>query len=389
MMRTSEKIIASRTGLPFAVQPLKMEAEGGCGVIGAACTVPIEGKYLLQSLVQMRNRGNGKGGGIAAVGLDPEQLGVTRQVLDEDYLVQIAYLDPGARREVENEFIFPFFDVDSSSKADEIEDYKEVGLEVKPPEVYRYFCRVKKGALNSFAAEKGLEGLDKAELEDEFVYQNSYQLNFRYYSSLGEKKAFVLSHGKDMIVLKLVGFGDDVVRYYQLENFRAHIWIGHHRYPTKGRVWHPGGAHPFVGLHEALVHNGDFANYHSMVEYLAQRKIRPLFLTDTEVSVLLFDLLNRVYRYPLEYLIEAMAPTTERDFDMLPEEKKSLYRMVQSTHIHGSPDGPWFFIVARNEPQKRQWQLLGIIRPAGRQSEDWGNRLGKASDQCNAWKTGE
>ena len=359
-MRTSDKIIASRTGLASTVQSLKMEAEGGCGVIGAACTVPIEGKYLLQSLVQMRNRGNGKGGGIAAVGLDPEQLGVTRQVLDEDYLVQIAYMDPSARREVENEFIFPLFEVDSSSKVDEIEDYKEVGLEVKPPEVYRYFCRVKKGALNGFMAEKGLEGLDRAELEDELVYQNSYRLNVRYYSSLGEKKAFVLSHGKDMIVLKLVGFGDDVVRYYQLENFRAHIWIGHHRYPTKGRVWHPGGAHPFVGLHEALVHNGDFANYHSMVEYLAQRKIRPLFLTDTEVSVLLFDLLNRVYRYPLEYLIEAMAPTTERDFELLPEEKKSLYRMVQSTHIHGSPDGPWFFIVARNEPQKRQWQLLGI-----------------------------
>ncbi len=359
-MRTSDKIIASRAGIASTVESLKMEAEGGCGVIGAACTVPIEGKYLLQSLVQMRNRGNGKGGGIAAVGLDPEQLGVTRQVLDEDYLVQIAYLDPSTRREVENEFIFPFFEVDSSSKVDEMEDYKEVGLEVKPPEVYRYFCRVKKGALNSFVAEKGLEGLDNVELEDEFVYQNSYQLNVRYYSSLGEKKAFVLSHGKDMIVLKLVGFGDDVVRYYQLENFRAHIWIGHHRYPTKGRVWHPGGAHPFVGLHEALVHNGDFANYHSLVEYLAQRKIRPLFLTDTEVSVLLFDLLNRVYRYPLEYLIEAMAPTTERDFEMLPDEKKSLYRMVQSTHIHGSPDGPWFFIVARNEPEKRQWQLLGI-----------------------------
>src|SRR5713226_6057566 len=359
-MRTSEKIIASRAGLPVSVQPLKMEAEGGCGVIGAACTVPIEGKYLLQSLVQMRNRGNGKGGGIAAVGLDPEQLGVTRQVLDEDYLVQIAYLDPGARREVENEFIFPFFDVDSSSKADEIEDYKEVGLEVKPPEVYRYFCRVKKSALNSFAAEKGLEGLDKAELEDEFVYQNTYRLNLRYYSSLGEKKAFVLSHGKDLIVLKLVGYGDDVIRYYQLEDFRAHIWVGHHRYPTKGRVWHPGGAHPFVGLHEALVHNGDFANYHSMVEYLAQRKIRPLFLTDTEVSVLLFDLLNRVYRYPLEYLIEAMAPTTERDFELLPEAKKTVYQAIQSTHIHGSPDGPWFFIVARNEPTKRVQQLLGI-----------------------------
>src|SRR5881397_3235653 len=359
-MRTSDKIIASRTGLAYTAQSSKMEAEGGCGVIGAACTVPIEGKYLLQSLVQMRNRGNGKGGGIAAVGLDPEQLGVTRQVLDEDYLVQIAYIDPSARREVENEFIFPLFEVDSSSKVDEIEDYKEVGLEVKPPEVYRYFCRVKKGALNGFMAEKGLEGLDRAELEDEFVYQNSYRLNVLYYSSLGEKKAFVLSHGKDMIVLKLVGFGDDVVRYYQLENFRAHIWIGHHRYPTKGRVWHPGGAHPFVGLHEALVHNGDFANYHSMVEYLAQRNTHPLFLTDTEASALLFDLISRVYKYPLEYLIEALAPTTERDFQLLPDDKRKIYRVIQTSHIHGSPDGPWFFIVARNDVEKNAWQLLGI-----------------------------
>ncbi len=362
IMGTAEKIIESRSRLPVPDEAaVKAEAEGGCGVIGAACTIPIEGKYLLQPLIQMRNRGNGKGGGIAAVGLDPEQLGVSQKVLDGDYLIQIAYLDPDVRGSVESDFIRPFFEVDSSSKVPSLEDFREVsGLEVKPPEVFRYFCRVKPEALEEFAGENSPRGLDRSALEDEFVYQNTYRLNIRYYSSLGEKKAFVLSHGKDMTVLKLVGYGDDVVRYYKLENFTAHIWIGHHRYPTKGRVWHPGGAHPFVGLHEALVHNGDFANYHSIVEYLAQRKIRPLFLTDTEVSVLLFDLLNRVYRYPLEYLIEAMAPTTERDFEMLPEEKKSIYQAIQSTHIHGSPDGPWFFIVARNDPTKHVQQLLGI-----------------------------
>src|SRR3989442_364939 len=360
-MRTSDKIIASRTGLAYTAQSSKMEAEGGCGVIGAACTVPIEGKYLLQSLVQMRNRGNGKGGGIAAVGLDPGQLGVSRQVLDEDYLIQIAYLDPSVRGEVEAEFIHSVFDVDNSSRVPALADYNDLpGLEVSPPEVFRYFCRVRKDVLDKFAREHGLESLDSESLEDEFVYQNSYGLNVRFYSSLGEKKAFVLSHGKNMIVLKLVGYGDDVVRYYKLEDFRAHIWIGHHRYPTKGRVWHPGGAHPFVGLHEALVHNGDFANYHSITEYLAQRNIHPLFLTDTEVSVLLFDLISRVYKYPLEYLIEALAPTTERDFEMLPEERKRIYRAIQSTHIHRSPDGPCYFIVARNEPSKHVLQLLGI-----------------------------
>ncbi|MDI6810064.1 MAG: hypothetical protein QMD80_00015 [archaeon] len=134
-----------------------------------------------------------------------------------------------------------------------------------------------------------------------------------------------------------------MVKYYKLDNFRAHVWIAHQRYPTKGKVWHPGGAHPFIGMHEALVHNGDFANYHSLVEYLEQRGRHPLFLTDTEVAVLLFDLLNRKYNYPLEYIIEAMAPTTELDFDRLLPQKQEIYHAIQTSHLHGSPDGPWFF----------------------------------------------
>ena len=359
---TGQRIIDSRKSLPVdTVQIGKQEAEGGCGVVGLACNTPLEGKYLLQSLVQMRNRGNGKGGGIAAVGLVPEQLGVSKKILEEDYILQVAYLDKSARKQVENEHVRPFFVVDHEAKVEAVDDYRSIpGLEVEPAEVFRYFVRIKRDVLADFARKNSLERLKENEVEDEFLYQNSYRLNQHYYSSLGEKKAFVVSHGKNMVVLKLVGYGDDVVRYYKLEDFKAHVWIGHHRYPTKGRVWHPGGAHPFVGLHEALVHNGDFANYHSIMEYLAQRNIHPLFLTDTEVSVLLFDLLSRVYKYPLEYLIEALAPTTERDFEILPEEKKKIYRLIQSTHIHGSPDGPWFFIVARNDVEKNAWQLLGI-----------------------------
>jgi glutamate synthase domain-containing protein 3 len=113
-------------------------------------------------------------------------------------------------------------------------------------------------------------------------------------------------------------------------------------------------------MNEALVHNGDFANYASVCEYLAQHNIAPQFLTDTEVSVLLFDLWSRVYGYPLEYVIEAMAPTTELDFDNLPGEKQSVYRAIQAMHMHGSPDGPWFFIIARSDPDRDQYQLLGI-----------------------------
>jgi len=64
--------------------------------------------------------------------------------------------------------------------------------------------------------------------------------------------------------------------------------------------------------------------------------------------------------YPLEYIIEAMAPTSEYDFDLLPPEKQHIYRYLQAAHIHSSPDGPWFFIIARNNPYENYFQLLGI-----------------------------
>lgn len=336
------------------------EAEGGCGVVGVASTVPVAGKHILGPLRQMHNRGNGKGGGIAAVGLSHEQMGVPKEVLDEDYLVQVAYLKPGVRPALESEFIDPHYSVDAKYKVDTVTDKKYIaGLEATPPEVWRYFCRAKKEVLDEFVKKNRLAKLDRRKAEDEFVYQTSFRINKKYYAGK-EMTAFVMSHGRNMIVMKIVGYAEDVIRFYKLEDLAAHVWIGHQRYPTKGRVWHPGGAHPFVGLDEALVHNGDFANYFSVSEYLAQRNILPLFLTDTEVSVLLFDLLNRTYGYPLEFIIEALAPTTERDFAMLPEAKRATYRAIQATHIHGSPDGPWFFIIGRNSYYDKRLQLMGI-----------------------------
>jgi len=59
--------------------------------------------------------------------------------------------------------------------------------------------------------------------------------------------------------------------------------------------------------------------------------------------------MDRNFGYPLEYIIEAMAPTTEHDFDRLPAEKQRIYRYIQQNHVHSSPDGPWFFIIARND----------------------------------------
>ena len=66
--------------------PIRKEAEeGGCGVVGFCCSEPVPGRHIYEPSRQMHNRGNGKGGGIAAVGLRPgaarRQPGGARQPL--------------------------------------------------------------------------------------------------------------------------------------------------------------------------------------------------------------------------------------------------------------------------------------------------------------------
>ncbi len=357
-----QKIHSSRGKIPnLSIRHKKSAEEGGCGVTGFISSIPVSGRHIYEPSIQMHNRGNGKGGGIAAVGLSADDMGVTQDILDTHYILQVALLQPEALKDVEKSNITPFFDIHRAEMLPTVDDFREVeGLEVRPPDIQRYFVRVKNKVLDRFIEENNFQDMDPRKAEDEFVYQNSTRLNQKYYSSLGEQKAFVLSQGRNIMILKIVGYAERVIQYYLLDDFKAHGWIAHQRYPTKGRVWHPGGAHPFSGMDEALVHNGDFANYHAVTEYLNQHNIYPQFLTDTEVSVLLFDLWNRTFNYPMEYIIEAMAPTTEHDFDLLPAAKQHIYRYIQSGHIQASPDGPWFFIIARNNPYKNHFQLLGI-----------------------------
>src|SRR5512136_1551711 len=102
-----EAILHSRAALRPAGDwfPKSPEAEGGCGVTGFACTIPVGGRHIYEPSIQMRNRGNGKGGGIAACGLVAEDMGVSPKVLKEDYILQVALLDPAARGEVEKKYV--------------------------------------------------------------------------------------------------------------------------------------------------------------------------------------------------------------------------------------------------------------------------------------------
>ena len=85
MPRDVQAVLDARMRLTRSLPKITMQeedaAEGGCGVVGLACEVPVAGKHLFDSLEQMRNRGNGKGGGVAMVGLDAEQFTTDAETL--------------------------------------------------------------------------------------------------------------------------------------------------------------------------------------------------------------------------------------------------------------------------------------------------------------------
>ncbi len=70
MIDNVEKIIKSRAEICSQVPPLNpnTEEEGGCGVTGFICSIPVTGKNIFEPSVQMHNRGNGKGGGEITTG---------------------------------------------------------------------------------------------------------------------------------------------------------------------------------------------------------------------------------------------------------------------------------------------------------------------------------
>ncbi|MCG8608117.1 glutamate synthase-related protein [bacterium] len=153
--------------------------------------------------------------------------------------------------------------------------------------------------------------------------------------------------------------------------YGGHIWIGHQRFPT---VFSPysGGSHPFYGrVHEALIHNGDFANYVAMVRFWDQFGGAPQFRTDTEMAAKAYAILKQM-GYPQSHIFEAIAPTTGIDMQRLREINPGLaadFETIQKTQIAGSPDGPWFFIIGDQDPVSRDLRIIGltdtsVLRPS-------------------------
>ncbi len=127
------------------------------------------------------------------------------------------------------------------------------------------------------------------------------KLEYRGYDSAGI--ALYRNHGIEVIKNKgKVAVLEEHVK--QRETGGAHAGIGHTRWATHGEPSDI-NSHPHRGKNVVLVHNGIIENYQELKEKLAQKGIRPVSETDTEIAALLLDQLY--HGDPVEAIFQATA----------------------------------------------------------------------------------
>ncbi len=287
---------------------------GSCGLIGWMNRKgrKMSGEAMIEAIHNMRERGNGLGGGFAAYGIYPDW--------PNHYCFHIMYGTDRAKGETED-LLADRFDVDH---------YEEIPTRPNPnitniPLLWRYFLKPK--------------NLPTDENEEDYVVRAVMDINVKI------DDAFVFSSGKNMGAFKAVGYPEDVGDFYMIEQYEAYIWTAHARFPTNTQAWW-GGAHPFCLLDFSVVHNGEISSYGINRRYLEMFGYVCTLFTDTEVMVYLFDLLVRRHRLPLELACDVVAAPFWKDIehDMDPEQAR-LRRALRQVYASAMVNGPFAIIL--------------------------------------------
>ena len=263
------------------------------------------------------------------------------------------------------------------SKGEE-QDFRVFG-EKDPGDVFRLFARVKPEALFQFIENHLLndhiwpprqirysdltaenyqthpEFLQEA--EDEYIYRLARRITRENYVELQQKRAAVLSCGKNSGCWKSDG------RHIPWELPEAPVNVIHRRLAT-GSVVDQMNAHPFAELHTALTHNGETTNYRTMWNRVSQFNLTPLAQTDTAVASLKLHLLSQYLHYPFDVLVESFSPTTGWTFTQLSPEIRERFQRVQEVELESAPDGPYQYLCGRIDPYRRVIERLDIIDPS-------------------------
>ncbi|MCD6352247.1 MAG: glutamine amidotransferase family protein [Armatimonadetes bacterium] len=287
---------------------------GACGLIGwmSRSGRKQNGEAIMEAIANMRERGNGLGGGFAAYGIYPQWA--------DQYCFHLMYGDQSARSRTE----------DLLAERFEVVHHEEIPTKphsniTDAPILWRYF-------LNPARVAAGVN-------DDDYVVQAVMDIN------VGIEDAFVFSSGKNMGAFKAVGYPEDVGRFFMLDHYEAYIWTAHARFPTNTQAWW-GGAHPFCLLDFSVVHNGEISSYGINRRYLEMFGYKCTLFTDTEVMVYLFDLLVRKHGLPLELAADVVAAPFWKDIDAeVDEEQKRLRTTLRQVYASAMVNGPFAIIL--------------------------------------------
>jgi glutamate synthase domain-containing protein 2/FAD/FMN-containing dehydrogenase/ferredoxin len=248
-----------------------------------------------------------------------------------------------------------------------------------PGDIFRFFVRVRKDELHCFIEEQLLhdpiwpplqmryqnltnknyrenaEFLQEA--EDEYIYRLNRRITKENYVEHQQKKAAVLSCGKNSGCWKSDG------SHIPWELPDASVNIIHRRLAT-GSVVDQMNSHPFAELHTALTHNGETTNYRTMLNRVSQCNLTPLAQTDTAVASLKLHLLSQYLHYPFDGLVESFSPTTGWNLTQLSPEVRERFERVQEVELESAPDGPYQYLCGRIDPYRRVIERLDIIDPS-------------------------
>ena len=288
-----------------------------CSIFGAMDTTGrrFSGEGVVRATVNMRDRGNGLGGGFAVYGLYPEY--------PDQYAFHVMYLSPQGQRDTE-----AFIKDNFRLVAEEEVPTRAVPQIKGPPLVRRYFLDINPDRLGELA-------------EDDYIVDRVMAIN----TKMGD--SFVFSSGKDMAVFKGVGYPKDIADYFCLEQYQGYLWTAHGRFPTNTPGWW-GGAHPFSILDWTVIHNGEISSYGINRRYLEQFGYHCTMQTDTEVVAYAVDLLMRKHRLPLEIAAKILAPPFWDDIERMPPDEQELMRALRQVYGSLLLNGPFAVIIARH-----------------------------------------
>ncbi len=290
-----------------------------CSIFGAMSLEGrrFSGRDIITAIGNMRDRGNGQGGGFAVYGIYPEH--------EDLYALQVMYHSATAKDETET-FIREYFNV---AHDEEIPHNRGVEAIVDPPIVWRYFAEPRR-----------IESCDNLK-QDDYVVEKVMVINTQI------EGAFVFSSGKNMGVFKGVGFPEDIGRFFCLEDYEGYLWTSHGRFPTNTQGWW-GGAHPFSLLDWTVVHNGEISSYGINKRFLEMYGYYCSMHTDTEVVAYAVDLLMRKHKLPVEVVAKVFAAPLWQDIERMPEEERRLHTTLREVYGSLLLNGPFTIIIAHH-----------------------------------------